>query len=227
MNTNNSTMQAFLYHASSALESQLVNKLIEDVQQLSESGLAVLRAGNQHGLLEQDTGIVGLVPTYLADKVPGIRMALSFIASGYAKLEDNIFHCDGFSIQVNYMGSIPIPAAATEEKPAEKQELTVDTEWGTLLARPSQFASEGIPGIEICLVRNGSATPIAMTEFVYDEDVCGGNDPEEAARERAEVPEERTDPNDRTVVLPGLISRAYERIDDEDCQAKRTVHILE
>lgn len=119
----------------------------------------------------------------------------------------------------------------TTQKHSQNPETIRETPAGTLIAKP--WGDPEFPGIAVFLryadnSGNTQERMVALVEYTASEAVCGYNPmhPDEMARERAEVPAQRLSADGESVT-PGIITRSWENISDEDSDHKRTIHYLE
>lgn len=119
----------------------------------------------------------------------------------------------------------------TTQKNSQNPETSRETPTGTLIAKP--WGDPDFPGIAVFLryadnSGNTQERMVALVEYTASEAVCGYDPmhPDEMARERAEVPAQRLSADGESVT-PGIITRSWENISDEDSDHKRTVHYLE
>lgn len=104
-----------------------------------------------------------------------------------------------------------------------------ETPAGTLIAKP--WGEPDFPGIAIFLRyqdKDGKTQErmVSLTEYTSSESICGYDPmhPGTMARETAEVPQQRRNGDS---VTPGIITRTWENLSDEDSDHKRTIHFVE
>lgn len=99
--------------------------------------------------------------------------------------------------------------------------VPVETPMGTLVAVP--FSSDAkCAGINIQLVKGGKSALVLRTEYYADEPLQGDSP---VSRYGQDVPSQRrARGGDEETVIPGLISRYWPVLDDDDAPARRVFH---
>ena len=102
-----------------------------------------------------------------------------------------------------------------------KPYVPVETPMGTLVATP--FGSDGkYAGINIQLVKDGQSVLVLSTEYFADETLCG--DLPESKYGQDVPPQRRIKVGDEESVIPGLVSRYWPVLNDDDAPANRVFH---